>query len=282
MKIKYLACYIIASFILIGCANPFKSTLKKEDKIQSTKNNIHEVEYKQTDLSSGYVYAANIALKYDTNPNKYTEIAKDLTDKSLLITGLPNAKEALDFKKIVEGKISTNSVDNAFAEKLLKEKDEKIISLEKNVVNLQKKLDNQEESFKKDAEKNAQDAQLMATIRRYFRIAIISILALFGLRIASIFVPAIAPLGMILDSFVGGAFKTVAHALPKAKEVAGVVSKEAYELSEKTLGHLVEAIEEAKKDPTVKEKLKPILLDITNKEETRPKILEIKKDLGYI
>ena len=275
--------YLCVSFLLVGCFNPFKKFTSSKNKIQETEQKVEAKNDKKFEYSVGYVYGANRALQQETNPSIYSSLAKDLTERSLIITGLPNVKEVASFQQIVDGKLSTNIVDNKKADELLKRKDSEIIGLQKNIDDLNAKLDKQEKQFLKQSEENAKDAQLMVTLRRWFRIAMFSIAGLIAFRVASVFIPQLAPFGMILDAVGGGLFKLFSNALPKAKEAAGLVSKGAYDLSEKTLRQLVDAIEIAKqKDPNIKETLKEILKDVTDKEETRPKILEVKKGLGYI
>lgn len=275
--------YLCVSFLLVGCFNPLKRFTSSKNKIQETEQKVVAKTNDKFEYSVGYVYGANRALQQDTNPSIYSNLARDLTERSLVITGLPKPKEVASFQQIVDGKLSTNIVENKKADELLKRKDSEIIGLQKNIDELNAKLDKQEKQFVKQSEENAKDAQLMVTLRRWFRIAMFSIAGLIGFRIASIFIPQLAPFGMILDAVGGGLFKLFSNALPKAKEAAGLVSKGAYDLSEKTLHQLVDAIETAKQqDPKVKETLGVILKDITDKDTTRPKILEVKKNLGYI
>lgn len=282
MKISRLLAFILIS-ISLGCANPFKNFLKKEDKIAQTQQKIQVNKDNQNDLSSVYVYGISYVLSKDNNKNEYSTIAKDFADKSLLVTGNPPAKDALQMKKIVDGLVSTNKDDIALATKLLEEKDKQILKLEKKQSELEDRLGKQNEDLIKTAEQNAKDAQLMVTLRRWFRISIFSILGLIGFRLACVFVPQLMPIGLILDNLLGGLFKITTKALPKAADAAGLIAKETHELSEKTLQHLVEGIEEFKaKHPDIKDSLKLILKDITDKDTTRVKILDVKKDLGYI
>lgn len=279
IKVGYI---ILCSILLIGCANPFAKFLKTTNKIDKTEQKIQVSQDKQIDLSKGYVYGANLALNKETNRTANVELATDLTRNSLIITGLPKAQDALDFQKIVDGKLSTNKLDNKYADELLQLKNKQILFLEKDVAKLQEKLDKQEEQFKAEAAQNAKDAQLMATIKRWLRFGFFGIVIMVAIRIASLFIPALAPIGFLLDSTVGGLFKLSSKVLPKAVDAAGVVAKESYQVSEKTLSALVDAIQQARQKPEVKTHLDEILKDVTDKEVTRPKILDIKKDLGYI
>ena len=283
MKAKVILGYSLVCFLLIGCANPFKKFISSKNKIQETEKKIDDKDSLRAQYSIGYVYGANRALQQDPEPSKYVSLAKDLTEKSLIITGLPKPKEVADFQKIVDGSLSTNKIDNELAEKLLKKKDSEIISLYKDIDSLNRKLESQEKAFEKQAESNAKDAQLMVNIRRWIRIAGFTILGFIGIRIVSVFIPQLAPIGMLIDILAGGMFKVFSKALPKAKEAAGLVTKETYDISEKTLSQLVDAIQTARQqNSTVKSVIDPILKDITDKDVTRPKILEVKKGLGYI
>lgn len=278
-KVCIAACVCL---ILTGCINPFSKFLKQEKEIDKTQQKIEAVHLNRDELSKGYVYGANLALEKETNNSPNINIAKEFTDKSLIITGLPNAQNAADFSQIVEGKLSTNKVENKYADELLRLKNKQIILLEKDVEKLTSKLEKQEEAFKEQAMQNAKDAQLIYNIRKWFRLAMFGFLGFIGIRIASLFIPALAPIGNILDFTVGGLFKIATKTLPKAKEAAGVVAKESYELSEKTLNSLVQAIQQARQNTDVKTVLDPILKDVTDKETTRVKILDKKKELGYI
>lgn len=274
---------ILVLGIFNGCSNPFSKFVKSRDKIESTERKITTNKNSQNDLSSAYVYGVSYVLSKDSNKNQYSIIAKDFAEKSLLITGNPPAKEAIDFRKIVDGLTSTNKVDNGLAIELLNKKDAQIVKLETKNRELEDKLDKQNQQFVQEAEKNAKDAQLMAFIRKWVRIVGFALLSIFGLRLACVFVPQLMPIGMLLDGFVGGLFKVANKALPKAAESAGFVAKESFELSEKTLSHVIEGIEELKRQyPETKDKLKPIMQDVTDKDTSRAKILDVKKDLGYI
>ncbi len=274
---------VLAAALLVGCFSlPSVKLDKQEAKIDKVEKKIDDNKNLSSLASTAYVWGAHYALSKDPEPNPYTSIAYDLTGKSLIITGSPNMKDANDFRKIVDKITSTNLVENKEGVTLLAAKDREIERLQLANQKLTKDKDAAEEKYKKIAEENSGYADIIARVKRIFYWCAFIFGGLFLLRFFAVFIPPpYNTLGLIPDFIFGGLFRMGSKVLPASLGAAKVVCSESYDTTEKTLQQLVKAIQEAKKDPSVKEALDPILKDATE-ETTRMRIIEEKAKLKMI
>ena len=274
---------VLVAVLLVGCFSlPSVKLDKQEAKINKAEKKLDDNQKSAQLASAAYVWGAHYALSKDPEPNPYTSVAYDLTGKSLVITGNPTMKDANDFKKIVDKVTSTNLVENKEGIGLLNIKDKEIERLQGVNQKLLKDIDAAEEKYKKIAEENAGYANIAVRIKRILYWLVFIFGGLFLLRFFAVFIPPpYNTLGLIPDFIFGGLFRAGSKILPASLEAAKVVGRESYEVSEKTLTQLVQAIQEAKRNPSVKEALDPLLKDATQ-EETRMKIIEAKAKLKMI
>lgn len=288
------------SFILIifltGCLTPTQKDNAAKSKVEKSEKAIQSNKESQLNKATGYTFAADYSLNKDPSPSAFSVVAKDMTRRSLLASGVPEAKTGLEYQKIVDGLISTNEQEKVSARIQLDRKDKELILIQSKVSQLEKAKTKAEEERDKISEENAKYANLVVRIKRILNWIKWGIICVIVLRICSLFLPPpYNIIGSIFDSIFGGLFKLGSKVLPKAKEAAGLVSLEVHRESEETLKSLVAAIQKIRDtevkpqdievNPTnlkIKKLIDPILKDYTNKETSRRKIIDIKTNLGHI
>lgn len=279
-KLKTLISSVFISFLLIGCVSPSKKLARAQAAIDLTKNKIEKNETSTYKAGISYVFAADYALSLDPAPSKFNSVAKDFTSRSLVITGPPAYQEALVFKQIVDGLLSTNLANQKRAADELRQKDQEIISLQYQNKELNQKLETVQQREEAVAKSAASQANIIFYIKRVlFIIAGVFVLG-FIFHVLSICIPP--PYGSIfgiVSLFFGGVIKVIKSLFPEAKKFGGVVEKVAHDKSEAALTSVVSAISDLKdKSPEVYDKVTPFL-DKAGTVETAQKVLDIKKTL---
>jgi hypothetical protein len=279
--LKFFLCTFLV-VILTGCiGNPLKKFNSATEKVVAVQEKKEKVEDKVAEKAIPYTFGAQYSLGKEENPSQPVTVAKNLLDSSLTITGPPSFKDSLEFKQIVDGLLATNQVIVKAAETKLVAKNQEVIGLQGQISVLEQKLGIAEKVKEKIAQENSSMANKWAFLKKIFWWSV-WIAGFFILsQILSTVLPA--PYGSVFGvlSFLGGLIiKGISSIIPKAKEFGGVVSSQAYNLSEKTLKELVKSIQEIRRDEELAAKIDPILLDKTNAEDSRLKIKEIKTQLG--
>jgi len=269
---------------LMGCQNPFNKQLKIEKTIATAQDKIDKNQDNINQSSKGYVFGADYSLSLDPEPSPYSAIAKDLTSRSLLLTGQPDLQTALFYQTLIKDLLSTNENIRAEAQIKLNKKDRENSLLQSENVSLKNKLTKIENEKDELARQFAKDAQLKFRIKQVFWWAIWIVGIMMLMHIISIVLPPpYNSIFSIVAGLLGLIIKSILSFAPKAANFAGVVGKQAYEVSEKTLKDVVLSIQEIKKsDPELFLKIEPILKDNTDREVSRPKIQEIKQKLTTI
>lgn len=281
---KRFAAPLVAVFLLIsGCGTPTQKNDKAEKRVETAKQAIAKNKDQQVEEAKGYVYAADRALSLDPNPSRFSTVGKMMTERSLLTLGNPDFETVIQYQRIIDGLVSTNAALQRKAEAELAKKDNQVIELQGDKASLERKLGKAEDSRKELAEKYAGMASKWARLIFWIRFAIYGVIGVFIFRLIGVFVPPpYNSFFTIIDFIFGGIGRCLFKLLPKAKETAGVVAKEAYDISEKTLSAVVGAVQAARQNPDVRNHIDPLLKDATDKEVTRPKIIDVKTNLGHI
>lgn len=279
---KQIYLWLCVLILCGGCfPNPFKDLKSREAKIDKSEQKIDKIDEKTLEAARAYMHGTEYSLSLDPNPSKWASIAYDLSGKANTTLGAPKMEGAKAIQNIVDKSVSTNSADNELAKRLLNEMDLKVIKLQKEKDEALAEKEKEILKYKKVAEENSQLAQIGAFIKRTIFYIKWGIIGFIIFRIAGLFVPPpYSSLFHIFDHIAGGLFGLFSRALPQAKEAAKLVSKEAYDEMRKTTEALVGAIEEIKADPAIKEKIKPVLKDYTEKEVTRRIISDVKNKLN--
>ncbi len=282
---------LITCVLLAGCAlNPLnwglpsKKAERAENRVVKTEKAIDQNKEDLHGKSVESVFAADLTLALDPDPNRYSQVAKNFTGRSLLITGTPDLKVAKEYEGIVKGLISTNQLLVEKAEKALDAKDKDIYKLQAKTKILEETLEKKDTALRELAIKNGELANFKVLLFRYIKFAIYGIIFCF---IASIITNHLPPPYNLLSApfnvILGGAGKMVYGLFPKVREISGSVSTQAYQTSENTLKALVNSIEQirTKKPEVFSGHLEDVLKSVLDR-ENREKVIDIKKELGKI
>jgi hypothetical protein len=269
---------------LAGCfALPSKKLANKEKKMEAAEAKLSANEVQQLEVGRDYLYSADYSLSLNPTPNRHDDVAKSLTERGLLATGLPPAEESFKLQKMVRGLVSTNADAVKDGEKMLAVKDKDIIKLQDENTDIKKELAKTKEEYKAVATQAALDANFKVKIMRWVRFIFYGVIVALIIHVASLLVPPPynAPLH-IVSMFLGAIGRGIFKAAPQAAEFAGAVSKKTFQTSEETLFNLVRSIQQIKeKKPEVFTDIEPILsaeMDMQNK----IKVQELKRHIGKL
>lgn len=280
---KHLICAVIL-ILGLGCfALPSKKVEKSQAKVAAVETKLRKIDDETHSKAMNYVFGADVALKLDPSPNRFSDVAMQFTGRSLLTGGLPEMSEANELRKIVENLVSTNEALIKRGKDELAKKDKEIVELQEDRAALEGKLIKVENERDQLSKKVAADANVWVKIKRIFYWIVGLIVFGIVIHILSFIVPPpynsiFSIVSMILGVFGKAAIKIA----PKAADYAGIVSRKAYDVSTETLKDIVASVEETKqKNPAVFDaSLRPLLERYTN-DETRDKIREIKKAIKH-
>jgi hypothetical protein len=284
---KFLNIIIIASMLTFtSCAlfrNPFKDWNKATDKQAQVEKKIEKNDDETVKKGINYVYANKLALDADPSTNKYHHVESMMTDKALLTLGPPTMQDENAIRLMVSNLLSEDKAIILKGEKQLAEMDAKVIYLQEQNSKLQDSLAKAEQKVLEVGKTNSGLAQKWADLVRYFWYVIYIIIAGFVIKIlAAVVPPPYNSIISIISLPLGLVIKGIKAFVPEATEAAGVIASKTYENTQLALKHVVESIEEHKKNnPEEAKKLLAILTDTTSKEVTRPIIDATRKELGY-
>lgn len=269
-------------FVLTGCWGPLSKNNSAEKAVEKAKVALAKNKDEQVDRSKGYFWGSGYSLSQVTNPPPEVKIAKDLNDKGMAIVGPPSIQEINEFKSIVDRLLSDNEKVRIGAQNDLKAKDSEIISLQSQVAGLEKKVDQKEQERKEIAAENARYANTWVNIKRVFYWGLWICIGVMVLRVVcAVIPPPYNSIGYVVDFIFGGIGKIIFGVFSKAKDAAGVVSKQTHDLTHNALVDLVGAINEIKKDKPdlFNEILRPKLDNHTDKDTTRVLIKDIARNV---
>lgn len=278
-----LLCVFPLIFFILGCQTPIGKFFSKSSDVQEVKNKIVQNDNSQVDKAKGYVYGADISLKLDPQPNKYSDTAQKFTDRARLTLGEPSMLEATQLREIVKNLVSTNEALQLKGEKDLAFKDKEVMNLQSKNLELEGKLAIQQ---KKLDEVNQENAKLATTWKKittgfWWIVWIIGIGFVIN-TIGHALPPPYNNIAAIIGLPIGFLIKLISGLVPSAKNFAGTVATQTYSESKDTLEKLVLAIEDIKKKkPDLFAAIEPTLKDKTT-EQNRAVILDIKKDYSLI
>lgn len=279
----YLVLICLVLF-LSGCLfrMPTTKNEKAEKKVEEAQKKIDQNLNAQTDKSKGYFWGSGYSLAQETNPTPAVKVAKELNDKGMAIIGPPPVSEINEFKSIVDRLLSNQEKLQESARRDLASKDNEIISLQNKVKYLESNLDKKEADRKELAAENARYANVWVFVKRAFYWVVIGIGSLLVLRVVCAVVPPpYNSIGHIVDFVAGGIGRIVFGVFSKAKDAAGVVAKDTFNLTEGALVDLVQAINEVKKErrDVFDEVLAPKLDNHTDKDTTRKLIKDLARSV---
>lgn len=286
---KFLNILIILCLVSVvsSCAlfrNPDKAWENATSKVETATKAIDKNDTAILEKGKGYVYGTKIALAADPSTNKFHEVATILNDKAVETMGNPQLEEINSLRIMVANLLSDNTNLVVKGEKQLLSLDKKVIELQKENGLLQERLIRAEKKVIDVGTVNAGFASKWTSMIKIFWYAIYFIIAGFVIKIVAAVVPP--PYNSIISIVsipLGLVIKSIKSFVPEATKAAGVVTSEIYDNTKLALSHVVEAIEENKRDnPDSGANLAKYLKDVTSKEVTRPVITAIKKEMGYV
>lgn len=283
---KALTAVLLATVLLTaGCFSIptfFKSSKKvdkAQDKIAKTEEKIQENKTELQEKARDLTYASNYSLSLDPNPSIYSLVAQELTDKSLVASGLPDMKEVETLRLMVQKLVSTNQAIREQGEKLLAKKDKEIISLQKERDSLSEKLDKQTVKLNDVATEAGIKAAKWETLTNIFKYALWAVLIGVIVHLLSFIIPPPYNIPFTVVSMIFGVIgRGVFKVAPQAASFAGAVSQSTYQKTHETLKDVVASIQDLKeKRPESFVQGLEEFLKYHTTEETRQQIDEIKK-----
>ncbi len=278
MSKKFIQIACISIWIcLVGCFSlPSAKQSAAEKKTAQIEQSISKNEDFRLEAIKSYNYGVQYSLSLEPNPSKNVQVAQNLNDKSLVVSGPPSFKNAEDFKQIVNGLVSTNKAEVTKAENDLRLRDLQVVRLQAELGSLNSKLNKQEEANTTLARANAKLGDFLARIYHYIYWIAGIIVFLIIIHILSLILPPPYNSIFSLVSGIFGLFGKMLFAIaPKAKVFAGVVGADVG----KTLDHVVASIQTVREtDPVTFAKIEPILKEKTD-EVSKPIIQTIVNDI---
>ncbi len=286
---RFLSIILIGSivFTLAGCAlfrDPTKSWEKAVAKQEAASKNVTLNEQKTVSQGRNYVYGVKLALDADPSTNRFHEVANILNSKALEVLGTPNMEEANALRIMVANLISTNQALIAKGNKQLAALDAQVIDLQNENSDLKSSLIRAQKRLLDVGTSNTSFASNWTGMMKIFWYAFYFIIAGFVIKIlAAVVPPPYNSIIAIISIPLGLVMKMIKAFVPEATKAAGMVAETTYNNTKLALSHVVESIEEYKKDnPDETTKLATLLKENTSKEVTRPVITEVKKQMGYV
>lgn len=274
--------------LLTGCKGTLGIFRSKQDKVDDTKRALVDNREAQVKEAAKHVYVTGLALDTETNRTPAIETASEFNELAQSTLGVPDVKDVTVLKEMLVGLLSTNQQLRALATKQKRELQSEVIALQQERDELQGKLRKAED--KRDAA--YEDAAIKAAKYEKWRARLLWIVGILGggflvsimLPALSTAFPVLAPFAAIFNGLFGTVARSIFRIAPKAMTTAGVVGKQAYDLSDRTLRDLVVAIQNVKiKNPQgFDEVLKEELKDATDPLSSRQKILEIKTKMATL
>lgn len=268
----FIATVIALVLIATGCASRSDRHEKTKAKQDANDNAAVSNRLYQATIGAGYTMASGHVLGMDPDPTKFTQVAKSMLDRAELAFNaadvMPPSAEVLKLRAMVEGLVSTNAqiqlqASNSLAlrDKLLAASETRALKLEKDAIRLQEERDKQDRENAALADKWARMIRLLW----YAGIGLVAIIVLpLILRVASMFVPALAGLDVLVQRATGKLVKGVTTVMPKAVDGAGLVVREQYDRLDGAFASIVDGVEEFKKSkPEAADELNLKLLKAT-------------------
>lgn len=273
---------------LVGCQSAMERQTARQKKVTAAEAALQANRDAQVIEASKQVYATGAALDQEKQKSDAVLLAQDFNDMAQTTLGLPKVADKETLRAMVLGLLSTNQNLVAAANQQKNILQGEIVALQAERDKLQGKLALAED--RRDADYGAAAVKAASydkwKRRLYWIVGIVGggfVLSLI-LPALSLAFPALAPFANIFSGFFGTVIRGVFRIAPKAMTSAGVVGKEAYNLTENTLADVVKAINQVKaKDPNTFEKvLSPELKDTTTQSTSRLKIREMTTRLASL
>jgi hypothetical protein len=249
-----------------GCASPSQKQEAAQKKVEAVAKAITETNAVVARMGAAYVKAADYALKLDPEPSPFSKAAQLTIGRAEIALDsagvIPESSTVLELRRLVDGLLSTNAAMRIEATNILRRHDLAVANSEARESSLLTQLGALRVKLDAVNAENAALADTWTRIKSIFKWAAWLVVGVFVLRaVGGVLPPPYNSPFHIVDAIAGGVGRMVMGVLPKAKEAAGVVSRETHALTEDTLRRVVKSIEAFKERDRdgYENGLKPIL-----------------------
>ena len=185
MNIKDV-CYVsaIIMLIIVGCQSPLGRFNKQQKVVDNIKTEVNVNKDKQVESGRTFVYAADQSLQKDPQPSQHSQVAKQMTTRSLTALGPPQMENAVKSDQMINKLLSHDP-------KVVEEGQAELMTMDKQLIAFQNqnRLLNRQLGTAIQATKYA---SLMGKV--YWIVGIVIFLTVLGVGIK--IVTAVAPFAM--------------------------------------------------------------------------------------
>ena len=250
---------ILAGFILVGCASPSKQAQKALAKEAALRADSAKVDDELAGKGKALVYGTGLALSL-APASPATTLAADLNRQAGTVFGPPSFEDSATFTRIVAGTLSQEPEKAVAASREAEKFGATIEALQTKSGSLQTKLEKSEVAKDALLLRESALAQTWVSLKHWVWWIVGIVVGLWLLpkllRLATLLIPGLGPLAGPAASLVA---RMVSHAVdnvPGVATKAGVVVKEVYEATEAAAERSVNALENLKQVPELREAVK--------------------------
>ena len=192
------ACYVSAIIMLVimGCSTPLGKFNKQQKVVDNIKTEVDVNKEKQVESGRTFVYAADQSLQKDPQPSQHSQVAKQMTTRSLTALGPPQMENAVKSDQMINKLLSSdpNIVQEGQAE--LMTMDKQLIAFQNQNRLLNSQLGHANQKLKTVNENNALQATKYASLmgKVYWIVGIVIFLVVLGVALKVL--TAVAPFAL--------------------------------------------------------------------------------------
>ena len=197
MNIKDV-CYVsaIIMLIIVGCQSPLGRFNKQQKVVDNIKTEVNVNKDKQVESGRTFVYDSDQSLQKDPQPSQHSQVAKQMTTRSLTALGPPQMENAVKSDQMIKKLLSHDPkvVEEGQAE--LMTMDKQLIAFQNQNRLLNRQLGTANQKLRAVNEDNAIQATKYASLmgKVYWIVGIVIFLTVLGVGIK--IVTAVAPFAM--------------------------------------------------------------------------------------
>lgn len=225
---KKLCCFLLilmVSLTFVGCFSPISRHDSSLAKVEKYEKQIESQQLISSELGAQYVHGADYALSLETNKTPVVEVAKQLTERSVVALPSLTASNQFQVRTMVDNLVSTDEAINAKGRLALLTKDRRLSVAQEKIKALEDKLEAAESRFRDVTQENAAMANRWYTMIKWIKIVIWTVIICIVLRIITVVLPPpYNSIGYIFDYIIGGFYKIVSKLFSAANTAAGVVN----------------------------------------------------------
>ncbi len=191
-------CYVtvIIMLIMAGCASPLGRFNKQQKVVDNIKTEVDVNKEKQVESGRTFVYAADQSLQKDPQPSQHSQVAKQMTTRSLTALGPPQMENAVKSDQMINKLLSHDPkvVEEGQAE--LMTMDKQLIAFQNQNRLLNSQLGSANQKLRAVNEDNAIQATKYASLmgKVYWIVGIVIFLVVLGVALKIL--TAIAPFAL--------------------------------------------------------------------------------------